>query len=339
MKQAVVAADRSLVVREHADPPLGAQDVLIEVSYCGLCGSDLHMVFDPEVPPVGRVLGHEFGGQVNAVGADVTSVGPGDLVAVLPIQPCGQCSACARPGNICLTGLMSGPGLGRPGGLADRVVVPETMAVRLPSGVDERAVAVAEPVAVAVRAVRRSGVQAAERVCVLGAGPIGLMTLAVLRAVGVDNIAVVELNEARRARAVDVVAGGHVTGDWQDVEKLLGGAPACVLDCTGHSAALTQAVALVDHGGSVVVAGIASEPSRIDTQVLAVKEVTLRGSLAYDSADFARAVELLAHGRIPIDQLVTGIVPLEQAGQLLAELHTGHSEHVKVLVAPVGRRG
>jgi threonine dehydrogenase-like Zn-dependent dehydrogenase len=177
--------------------------VLLDVRYCGICGSDLHMLGMPaEMIPAGHVLGHEFTGVVADLGPGVDGWDAGERVTVLPMVSCGECYAC-RTGhlNLCEKGINHGPGIGRQGAYAESVVVPAGMLRRLPAAVSDADGALVEPLAVAIRAIRLSGATPQEPVCVLGAGPIGVLTVAGLRARGFGQVAVVEPTAGRRAAA------------------------------------------------------------------------------------------------------------------------------------------
>ena len=156
MRAVMVAEDRRLVVVECPAPQPGPGQALVEVSYCGICGSDLHFREVPELFPAGTVPGHEFSGRIVVVGDGVDAWSAGDRVCVLPFAQCGECSSC-RAGNeqVCPHAVGNGVGLGtgRPGAYAGRVVVDDRMLFPLPDSVDDRAGTLVEPLAVAIRAV------------------------------------------------------------------------------------------------------------------------------------------------------------------------------------------
>ena len=190
MRAVEVAEDRRLVAVQCPAPEPGPGQVLVEVAYCGICGSDLHFRDVPELFPAGTVPGHEFSGRIIALGDDVRGWSAGDRVCVLPFGQCGECAAC-RSGSeqVCPHAVSNGVGLGtgRPGAYAGQVVVDERMLFALPDSVDDQAGTLVEPLAVAIRAVDKARVVADEPVLVLGAGPIGLLTALVLRHRGVQR--------------------------------------------------------------------------------------------------------------------------------------------------------
>ena len=204
MRAVVIGEDRRLRAAEMDRPAPGPGEALVEVRYCGICGSDLHL---PELPaemiPAGHVPGHEFTGVVAGLGPGagdgVADWAVGERVTVFPMVACGACRPC-RGGhpNLCDHGIDAGLGIGRQGGYAEAVTVPVSMLRSLPDAISDADGALIEPLAVAIRAIRRTGITPGEPVCVLGAGPIGALAVAGLHARGVDRVAVVEPAAGRR---------------------------------------------------------------------------------------------------------------------------------------------
>ncbi|MCX4091985.1 zinc-dependent alcohol dehydrogenase [Nocardia sp. alder85J] len=340
-RAAVIDAARTLAITSTDRPVPGPGEVRIEVAYCGLCGSDVHLFFDPPEPTVGHILGHEFSGIIDAVADDVIDWSAGDRVVVLPIAPCGQCRACLGGDDnaICLIGLMAGPGLGRPGGLADSVTVPARMLHRIPDGLSLRDAALTEPLAVAMRGVSHAAVGPGDTVVVFGAGPIGLLTAAALHARGIEHVLVVEPNPERRT----VAAGFGVTVATPDTaaEALatLPGPAHAVIDCSGHSSVPAQAVGLLGYAGRLVIVGLPTVPAEIPLLGLTINELHIIGSTAYSTRDFGESLRALATGRIDVDALITSVVGLDAADAKIHELHSGASSDVKVLIAHTTRAG
>ena len=234
MKAALIGAARALTVTDIDRPVPAVGEVLIDVRYCGICGSDLHMLGLPaDLVPAGHVLGHELTGVVSGLGPGVTGWSAGERVVVLPMVACGRCYACrAGHSNLCEQGgIDDGPGIGRPGGYAESVAVPAGMLRRLPSTVSDRDGALAEPLAVALRAIRLSGAAPDEPVCVLGAGPIGVLVMAGLLAAGFERVAVVEPGPGRRAAAERLgVRTAEPDEAVDEIPGLLGGQRPTVVD-------------------------------------------------------------------------------------------------------------
>jgi (R,R)-butanediol dehydrogenase/meso-butanediol dehydrogenase/diacetyl reductase len=327
-----VGEDRLLRVVELEPPPPGAGQVALEVSYCGICGSDLHFRDVPALFPAGCVPGHEFSGAVAALGPGVQGWAVGDRVTALPFAQCGECEACLRgEEQICPHAIVSGVGLGtgRPGAYAERVTVDARMLFALPEHVDDRAGALTEPLAVAVRAVACAQTARSEPVSVIGAGPIGVLVALVLARRGYERVTLISRNPARAALAAEL--GLEVVG----VEQAAAGeAPACVFECAGTPAAARLAAELARPLGRIVLVGLALEPLDLVAAPFVMKELTLRGVLAYTRADFAGAIELLASGAIPSERLISAVLPLEDAEAAFQSLTAPGNTQLKVLLRP-----
>ena len=332
MRAVAVGEDRLLRVIELDAPAPGAAQAVIEVSYCGICGSDLHFRDVPELFPAGCVPGHEFSGRIATLGPGVEGWAAGDRVTVLPFAQCGECEACLRgEEQVCANAVVSGVGLGtgRPGGYAERVTVDARMLFALPDSVDDRAGALTEPLAVAVRAVACAQTARSEPVSVIGAGPIGLLVALVLVARGYERVTLISRNPARAALAAEL--GVDVVGLEEASSRE---APACVFECAGTPAAARLAAELARPLGRIVLVGFALEPLDLVAAPFLLKELTLRGVLAYTRADFAGAIELLASGAIPSEPLISAVRPLEDAEAAFQSLTAPGNTQLKVLLAP-----
>ncbi|HKO28042.1 MAG TPA: alcohol dehydrogenase catalytic domain-containing protein [Solirubrobacteraceae bacterium] len=331
MRAVKVAEDRRLAVAECPDPEPGPGQALIEVAYCGICGSDLHFRDVPELFPAGTVPGHEFSGRIVGVGDGVRGWNAGDRVCVLPFGQCGECASC-RSGNeqVCPHAVSNGVGLGtgRPGAYAGRVVVDERMLFALPDSVDDRAGTLVEPLAVAIRAVDLAEATVREPVLVLGAGPVGLLTALVLRHRGAERVAVCSRNPARGQHAA---ALGLST---ISIEEVPDASPACVFECAGTPAAAQLAVQVLRPLGRLLLVGLALEPLDLAAPPIVIKELSIRGVIAYRRAQFQAAIDMLAAGAIPVDELITEVVPLAEAENAFRALTTRGTDKVKILLAP-----
>jgi 2-desacetyl-2-hydroxyethyl bacteriochlorophyllide A dehydrogenase len=332
-----LASDRTLVVVDRPAPfPLAGQ-VLLDVAYCGICGSDLHFRDVPELFAPGTVPGHEVSATVAAVGEGVTAWASGDRVSVLPFAQCGECELClAGNEQVCPHAVANGVGLGtgRPGGYAEQMIADARMLFALPDAVDDQAGTLVEPLAVAIRALARADVVATDPVAVLGAGPIGLLTALVLRERGFERMALVSRNPARTQQARQLGLPTLPLAGAGALAAMLGGAPACIFECAGTPAAASLGIELLRPLGQLILVGISIEPLALAAPVLVLKEAEIRGALTYRRSDFDEAIDLLARGRIPTDTLITGVAPLEQAEALFQTLTAPGNTHVKVLLEP-----
>jgi (R,R)-butanediol dehydrogenase / meso-butanediol dehydrogenase / diacetyl reductase len=326
-----VAEDRRLTLAECPDPEPGPGQALIEVAYCGICGSDLHFRDVPELFPAGTVPGHEFSGRIVGVGAGVVGWSAGDRVCVLPFGQCGECAAC-RAGNeqVCPYAVSNGVGLGtgRPGAYARQVVVDERMLFSLPDSVDDRGGTFVEPLAVAIRAVDVADLAPDDPVLVLGAGPIGLLTGLILRHRGIERVVVCSRNPARSERAA---ALGLSTISIEEVPDT---SPACVFECAGTPAAAQLGVQALRPLGRLLLVGLALEPLDLAAPPIVLKELSIRGVIAYRRTQFQAAIDTLAAGAIPVDQLITEVVPLDEAEEAFRSLTARGTDKVKILLAP-----
>ena len=253
---------------------------------------------------------------------------------MLPFAQCGECELC-RSGQeqVCPHAIPDGVGLGtgRPGGYAEHVVVDGRMLFALPDAVDDRAGALTEPLAVAVRAVEQAQLDPSSPAMVIGAGTIGLLVLADR---GYEQVVIVSRNSARRELAASLGLQAVSLDDAPAAARI---APAAVFECAGTPEAARLAVDLAGPLARIMLVGLSLEPLTLDAPPILFKELQLRGILTYSRADFAAAIEMLARGAIPVERLVTAIVPLEEAEASFQALTAADNRHLKVLLEPAQR--
>jgi (R,R)-butanediol dehydrogenase/meso-butanediol dehydrogenase/diacetyl reductase len=326
VRAVVLGAGGALSWDEVAEPVPGPGEVRLRVAACGVCGSDLHLRTMGILPP-GYVMGHEFAGVVDAVGAGVTGWREGDRACVYPFVPNDAHD---------MTASITGIGCGGPaGGLAEAAVVGADRLWRLPSSLGTEHGALVEPLAVALHALDVGGVRPEHGCAVVGAGPIGVLVALALRARGVERVAVVEPNDARRARvaAYGIPAFG-LDGVHEVVMAVLGGPPDVVLECAGHPSAPGLALELVAASGVVVLLGVLDEPVPISQLLLMVKEAQLRASFCYRPASFDEALGLLADGAVDVERLVTARRPMAETAAVMDALAAPGTGELKVLLVP-----
>jgi (R,R)-butanediol dehydrogenase / meso-butanediol dehydrogenase / diacetyl reductase len=319
--------------------PPGPGDVQLAVSWCGICGTDLEEwlygpVFIPVVPhsitgaaaPV--ILGHEFAGVVTALGDGVTGLGLGERVAVDTIVSCGRCRWCRR-GEVSRCPELGALGLHADGGLAPLCNAPARMCLPVPDTVADDEAALAEPLAVAVRALRRGGLAPGERVAVVGAGTVGLLAVQAALAFGADRVSVVEPLAERRALAVRLGADRAVPP-----EEAASLEADVAVECAGTPDGVLTALAAVGTGGRAVLLGIITEAVAIEPMDLVRGEKTLIGSLSHVwDEDFRIALRLLGRGAVAAAPLISDRIPLAAAVTGgLALLKDEPEKHVKILV-------
>lgn len=330
MRAAVMAGfNQPLEVRTVPDPQPSAEQLLIEVGRCGICGSDLHMNEDPTFGQgPGSVFGHEFAGEIVEVGRNVEGFARGELVAVSPLQSCGHCEWCRR-GEVqwCAEFGLQG------GGYAQFALTRPNQCVKLPSALSLADGAIVEPLAVALHGVRCGDLEIGDKVVVIGAGPIGLAVAFWARRRGAGRVVVKDIHDGQRQLALQMGAHAFVIGDNAEVERELGGKADIVFECAGVPGVIDQAAGLVRNRGAIVLLGLCTKPDSINTFAMLGKEVRLVTSAFFRQQEFEAALDALAMGAIEPRALVTGTVSLDQTPEMFESLKR-RSGHCKVLIAP-----
>lgn len=344
MRAAVYYGREDVRIEDVEEPSPGPGEVLVQVGYNGICGSDLHEYFAGPIgiptqphPLTGAqlpvIMGHEFGGWVTGVGEGVEDLEIGTLVAVDPIHHCGSCAPCRRgANNLCMTAAFHGL-MAHGGGMSEATVVRRSMVHPMPAGLTARHAALVEPMAVAYRSARRAEVRAGQRVLVLGAGPIGLGAFFAVRWLGAEPI-VSEPSPTRRA-ILERLGAKHILDPSEDdvvdaVLDLTGGAGVdATIDAVAHSSTILDGIGATARGGNLVLVGIAHEPLPFDPVQLFITEITLRASNAY-SDDFQATIDAMAQGAYPIDDWVSTIGLDQVVSDGFQTLRAG--EAMKILV-------
>ncbi|MFF1684966.1 MULTISPECIES: NAD(P)-dependent alcohol dehydrogenase [unclassified Streptomyces] len=342
-RAAVLHGPKDLRIEDRPLPEPVEGEVLIAVRAVGLCGSDLHYYAHgengPNVLRQPTVLGHEPAGLVVGHGAD--DLPHGTPVAIEPAHPCGRCTLC-RAGryNLCPQGTC----FGSPptdGALTEYLCVPRDFVHPLPQTMDVRLGALVEPLAVAVHAVRRSGLEPGARVLVTGAGPIGVLVAQVAAATGAGSVTVSDVAAARREFAARygaaTVDAADLTPDPERAHALADPAGYdIVLDCSGVGPALVSGIRALRPGGTAVVVGNPNRPlTDLPLAWMQRQELSLVTSFRYAAGDFPAAIRLAASGRILLAELVTAAFPLERAAEALDTALTDRTQ-LKVLIEPGG---
>jgi len=313
----------------------GAGQVQIEVSHCGICGTDLHLFhgkMDHRVT-FPQVIGHEMSGTITAVGDGVTGWSRGDRVTVRPLDPCGECAACrAGHGHVCMK--LKFIGIDAPGAMQGLWTVPAHTLHRLPESLSLEHGALIEPLAVACHDVRMGRVQPGEFAVVLGGGPIGVLVAMVARHAGA-RVLVSEINPFRIQLAAEL---GLETVDprSQDLVELVnretGGAGAdVVFEVSGSAAGADMMTKLPRVRGRIVVVAIFAETPKVDLFRFFWRELQLCGARVYEAEDFERAIAIAASGALPIARLITDTVPLDGLESAFRQMESG-GEVMKILV-------
>lgn len=323
---------RPLQIESVADPSPGIDELIVKVHRCGICGSDLHLTEGHGyTAPSGTILGHEFAGEVVAIGKGVTRFSVGDRVAAMPIIGCGTCRYCmaGTPAWCTSIGFTFG-------GYAEYACASAVTAVKLPATLSSADAALAEPLAVALHGVAAAGMRPGARVLIQGAGPIGLSVLFWAKRLGAGRVEMVEGVERRAAIAREmgadsVAAPVKVEEGMQtavDAE-----APDIVVECVGRPGLLGQAIARVARGGAVVSLGYCMQPDTLVPALAGNKEATLLFPQLYTRREFEFAIEVLDRGALEPAAMVTATIGLDQLPGKFESLRRSPAD-CKVLIDP-----
>jgi 2-desacetyl-2-hydroxyethyl bacteriochlorophyllide A dehydrogenase len=339
MRRVVVYPGRIAV--EAADIPAPhPNEALVRTLMAGVCGSDLHAAHGrhPFVPLPYRP-GHEIIGVIETVGSAVEIFAPGQRVIVEPDLPCWTCKMCTSGReNLCENLQFFGCGYPQ-GGMADYFTLAANRLHPVPDALDDPTAALIEPLSTPVHAVRLAGDVAGRAVAVLGAGTIGLFTLAVLRAHGAGKVVSTDPLPAKRARAAALGADSTIDASTPDVagqvRQALGGSADIVFDCVSIQSSMDQAIAIADKGGTVVVVGVPAREVTVPLPIVQDHQIRIQGSATYLPEDYSESADLLRRGAVETADFVTGTRPLDQVAEAFELAASG--DHVKVLVT-IGER-
>ena len=321
-----------LKVETLPDPTPEAGDVIVRIGRCGICGSDLHMTEDAAYGRVaGDVLGHEFAGEVVALGRGVEGIATGDLVSVIPLASCGQCATCraGEPAWCEHFGLQGG-------GYAEYAVTRPNQCVILPKSASLADGAIIEPLAVALHGVNMSGLRAGDHVLILGAGPIGLAVAFWARRAGAATVVVQDITDHQRDRAVSMGASGFVADADDPVgaaERALGGKADIVFECVGVPGLIAQAVNQVRNRGTILLLGLCTRPDTFNSFAMLSKEVRLVTSAFFTRQEYEAALDALDAGATEPRHLITDTIALADTPERFEALRR-RTHDCKVLIAP-----
>jgi (R,R)-butanediol dehydrogenase/meso-butanediol dehydrogenase/diacetyl reductase len=342
VRAGLVTGKREVTLRELPEPEPAAGKAVVEIAYCGICGTDLH-AWASGAPYNPAICGHEWAGAVTARGAGVAHVKEGDRVTIGVAPACGRCADCrSGRGAFCSSAFAGMLGLGPlaapHGGFARAIAVEAARLIPVRAGIGDEAAAMLEPATVALHAVRRTPLRLGDTCVVLGAGPIGLLVQQCAQAAGAGAVLVVEPHPLRREKARELGARAVVDPAREDVaarvKEVLGPLGAdVVFECAGVARTIDQSASLAKRGGVVSLVGVANAPAPITPLTWLANEVRLTASLGYLHEEFDLAMGLVQDGRVRLDPLHTSSVPLDGLAEAFARLHDSPAE-IKILVDP-----
>lgn len=339
MKAAILEDIKKIKIADVDAPKPDNNKVIIDIIKTGICGSDIHNWDAGE--PKGLIMGHEFTGKVVNPGSR-TDLKIGDRVTALPISPCGNCEACetGNPQYCSETWTHAiGLSLDNPGGLTSTIAIRPDMVLKLPDNVTDEEGAMVEPTAVGLHAVHLADIRVGDKVLIVGGGIIGLVSAMFAKLEGAEFVAVSETNEARGKKSVKL----NVADDWFNAKdenflnniftKIPNGFDV-VIDCSGTTKAVESELMTVKPGGTIVLVGVSPKPIEFASVIAVMKELTIKGAIAYTKEEFKNCISLMANKKIDVMKFVDDIVPLEETQKAYEKLTSGTDDAVKIMIDP-----
>ena len=331
---------KRLELIETEAPGSDGENVIIKVSTCGICGSDIHYWesgLDMCGAP-GLILGHEFCGSVVDPGSR------GDLllhdrVTALPLDPCGTCESC-RTGhpNLCTRGMKrSIPGNNSPGAYAQYLKVRPDMVRKLPDSIGGLEAAMIEPASVALHAVHKAGITTGDRVLITGGGSIGLLCAAWAKISGASYITLTEINANRRAFAmesgdVDAVFDATDAKLVSSMKRAIQGSFDVAIETSASDGGINTAISALRPSGRLLLAGISFHPQAIMTLVLVIKEIDQKSALGYLPEEFDLTMEYIMRKKLNVAKIISRTIGLHEVQDAFERLSSNTSADVKILI-------
>jgi len=336
MRALVSRGKGRMMLEECPEPDLKNNNVIVEVTACGICGTDLHVYKGmPADWPIPGIRGHEFSGTILKIGDDVQGFNFGDRVVIQPLLSCGVCSLC-RDGKTNLCTEMSLIGGELPGGYAEQVLVPVRSLFKLPDKLDSYNATLVETLATPVHAFSTIAPGSFDRVAVFGAGPQGLFAIQLARLYGASYVAAIDVVPHRIKTALHVGATHAINASDNDpVEVVFEGTKGAGVDLVFEAAGLDitrqQAIRILRPGGTVIFVALGATETPIDFMQVVPKGLNLYGTQCYTDSDFGRAIQLLETGEIQADPVITRM-PLDEGTAAFEMLSTQPGEAIKVVL-------
>ncbi|MFP4650244.1 MAG: zinc-dependent alcohol dehydrogenase [Desulfobacterales bacterium] len=342
MRAVSLAGPRKLELTEQPAPEPDGENVIINVSACGICGSDLHyweMGAGMDGEP-GLIPGHEFCGTVADPGPR-GDIKPGDRVTYIPLNPCGACPTCDKGlFQLCPAAFKRPvPGNNAPGAFAEKVAGRADMIRKIPDSVTDEEACIAEPAAVSLHAIRQAGVRVGGKVLVIGGGAIGLLSAAWAKIAGAGLVGLCEVNPHRIefARGLEFVDHVFDAGDEKlkrNIKQVSDGGFDAVAETSATDAGFAAAVSALLPRGTLVLAGISFSPQTVSTLMVTSKEIFVKGSMAYGIDEFDTSLAFLADRRLETRDLISRTVDFAGLQDAFQQLHAGDQAIIKAVVRP-----
>lgn len=336
MKGVIYEGVGKIVVRDDLPKPsIKPDEVLIEIKYCGICGSDVESFKKSGMYGSGTIIGHEISGIITEVGEDVKKLKVGDKVTMNPNLPCHECFWCNRNQENKCKFAPRAIGTLTDGAMLEFFKVNHERIHILPDSILLEEGALIEPLAVGIYSVQVSGIRLGESAAVFGAGTIGLMTLLALKAAGVTNIFVLDPVESKQKIALKLGATKAFNPqNWKKIQRFtekIG--PPHVFDCVGINDTVKTSIELARRGGHITMVGMDPDIGTLKNfYSIAVKNITLRGIFGYNQDTFKTAIELLDQKRVDVKPLITKVIDIDEVPHAFESLAEQMHEDIKILV-------
>ena len=333
LKALVYVGPKMAEVRDVAEPVRKSGEVMLDVKYCGVCGSDIGIYLGTHPrAKAPLVFGHEF---LAVAAEDGKKIKKGDRVVPYPLISCGKCLACrSGNGHVCNTlGLI---GIDSDGGMCERACISEDVLFKILDSVSDRAAVTAEPLAVLVHALAISGFKHLDTAVVTGAGPIGMLCAIVLKHAGASNIFVSDIAD-KRLDLARKLGFTPVNPANEDLEKIVKEATAgegadVFFECSGAPSAAMQMTDITRVRGHICMVAVHKAPHEVNLRDLNFKEQTLVGSRVYTKEEFGQAVGLTAALEDELEEVVTHVVPLSESAKVFDMIADPACGTVKIAV-------
>lgn len=340
MRALLLTGKQTLSVEEVQLPELKSDEMLIKVAACGVCGTDIHLYNGEEgagSSTLPLIMGHEFAGTVVETGDKVRKFKAGDRVTVDPNVYCGECFQCQRGnGHFCLHA--EAYGVSMFGGFAEYCIVAEKAAYKIPAQLSLTHAALVEPVACCLHGLDRANIKVGSTVAIIGMGSIGQIFVQLVKCAGAANIIAIEPQAQKREKALKLGATAAIDPAAEDVKQAVAdlglSSVDCVIECVGRAGTMETAIDIASRGATVVLFGLTAPDTEIRIKPLEQvfrKELTITSSFVNPLVT-ERVIDLLAGGRLNLDEVITDVIPLEDSIKIFTD--NTYRTHGKIIVVP-----
>lgn len=314
-------------------PEPGPGQVVIKVARCGICGSDATLTRVPGFYPEQSVIGHEYAGEIVALGTGVEGFATGDRITAMPCAGCGTCHACVEGVPL----HCPSPSGDNTGGFAEYMTVSTVTAVKLPQTLALADAALVEPLSVGLHGAALAAIRPGERVLVIGAGAVALAAIYWLKRLGAGRI--VAMSRSRKGERIALAMGADAfvqagPDEIGEVQEALGGMPDVVAEAIGVPGALDRCVNHVVPNGRIVSLGFATSPDPVNVAVATFKQPQMMFSLGYTMREFAYCADTMNKGHVDPAMMVTKTIPLGEVPAVISAMQEGRNPEVKIHADP-----